>query len=1172
MGQESRLFGPALVSATRTWLTELGKSDRDRLDTLVKMAVTDRIRVSDCLAKLFPELNTQKSLAAFTSLRMRLNGVAKGDGVSQHDLGLRFEIDSQKQSPPSERTCWFTGPDPAEINAAEFSAQAASGVAPEEFVRPRGITTNLRDGKRLVRVFISYSHQNKLIAISLIEALKTHFKSSKSYIMEFWIDQDLMVGDDWDSTIQKAIANSDFGLFLVSSDLLASSYTINKELPRFVNQQDHRVIKAVIPIGLVPIDFSKQDLKGLQKRQFFFPPHRKNVNRFYSQLTANDKTAYALALFCAMEKRLDSWFEPPGDGSSADGGNRPPTAPTIPPTVPEPKGDIEVNFDECVPHPDHNPNHVRTFGRAVRLDELESLGGTPAAGAEQGRDALAELEAWAVDPKSPPFYAILGEYGIGKTTTLKQFTLHLLEKRKTDRSLPLPIYVDLRAYSLTDKNHVPTISQLLASVIERDWKVVNRAITPDEILRLVREDGALIIFDGLDEKIVHLTPDRAREFIRTLWAVIPEANAFMNARYSRSSAGNPTEQNMAEPAVSTRRLGKMLISCRSHYFPDVWSQNAMLVGQDRDGISRKEYPALCLLPFNEQQILSYLTMFLGNEAEGQKALDMIKSIHNLRDLAERPYLLSLISSRLGELDSLRAQGEVVNAAQLYDLVVRSWLSRDDGKHQINPTHKRTMMEDLAAALWRDEVKQWTAAQLEQWLDRYLSENMILRDAYANKDRDVLKEDLRTATFVLRPDSEKEHFRFAHTSLQEYFLAAYLVRALNEKRTGAWDIPMISIETLDFVGQILTLKSARPSLPVLNDILRGKDLRAVLLAFRYWLRAIEMGWPEPAPQHVNLQGANLDEWVIRGHSPDRLLNLRGANLNRAQMNRTRWENVDLAGADLRRVEARQSLLMEVYGPEINATEADFSGLQWRRGSLAGANVQSTRMACELDFVSLVGTRLTADTLGLLRYAPALSAPPTHPPVAPGDAFPEVFLGHRSSVNACAWSPNGQFLLSASSDNSLKIWDASSAQCLHTLQGHSRSVLACAWSLNGQFLLSASLDNSLKIWDASSAQCLHTLHGHSSSVLACAWSPDGKIVFSGSADGTIKKWNAATGECLWTGYELPEFQTAAISGDGKQILSASPEAWRWLGWRWTDPSDNQVRILPAEYFGPLPGKEG
>ena len=74
-------------------------------------------------------------------------------------------------------------------------------------------------------------------------------------------------------------------------------------------------------------------------------------------------------------------------------------------------------------------------------------------------------------------------------------------------------------------------------------------------------------------------------------------------------------------------------------------------------------PGIERILFTEEQIQSYLTDFLGSPARGVEAFEIIESIHNLRDLAERPYLLSLIISRLGELEALKARGERVNAAR-----------------------------------------------------------------------------------------------------------------------------------------------------------------------------------------------------------------------------------------------------------------------------------------------------------------------------------------------------------------------------------------------------------------------------------------------------------------------------------------------------------------------------
>jgi hypothetical protein len=103
----------------------------------------------------------------------------------------------------------------------------------------------------------------------------------------------------------------------------------------------------------------------------------------------------------------------------------------------------------------------------------------------------------------------------------------------------------------------------------------------------------------------------------------------------------------------------------------------------------------------------------------------------------------------------------------------------------------------------------------------------------------------------------------------------------------------------------------------------------------------------------------------------------------------------------------------------------------------------------------------------------------------------------------------------------------------------------------------------------APTLSVILGHSSGLQACVWSPDGQRLLSGSFDASLKIWDTASGLCSWSVQIFPERQFASIDVRSGRILHASAEAWRWLGWRWTDhPTTKRLRILPAEAMGPLP----
>ncbi|WP_437282533.1 TIR domain-containing protein [Sorangium sp. So ce375] len=148
------------------------------------------------------------------------------------------------------------------------------------------------------------------------------------------------------------------------------------------------------------------------------------------------------------------------------------------------------------------------------------------------------------------------------------------------------------------------------------------------------------------------------------------------------------------------------------------------------------------------------------------------------------------------------------------------------------------------------------------------------------------------------------------------------------------------------------------------------------------------------------------------------------------------------------------------------------------------------------------------------------------------------GHSNTVVACAISPDGQRIVSASDDETLKVWDLATGQLLSTLQGHSGRVRACALSPDGQRIVSASSDETLKVWDLATGQLLSTLQGHSNSVVACAISPDGQRIVSASNDETLKIWDLATGQLLSTLQGHSSWVSAcAISPDGQRIISAS-----------------------------------
>ncbi|MBE0685805.1 MAG: hypothetical protein IH585_07375, partial [Anaerolineaceae bacterium] len=107
------------------------------------------------------------------------------------------------------------------------------------------------------------------------------------------------------------------------------------------------------------------------------------------------------------------------------------------------------------------------------------------------------------------------------------------------------------------------------------------------------------------------------------------------------------------------------------------------------------------------------------------------------------------------------------------------------------------------------------------------------------------------------------------------------------------------------------------------------------------------------------------------------------------------------------------------------------------------------------------------------------------------------GHSAPVTACAIAPGGRWVVSASEDTTLKIWDTARGELFRTLEGHTEKITACACHPNGLFIASGSEDGTIRTWNIETGQLLRTIQDQTGTVTACAFSSDGRwFAYSGS----------------------------------------------------------------------------
>ncbi|MGB6168365.1 MAG: WD40 repeat domain-containing protein, partial [Geitlerinemataceae cyanobacterium] len=164
--------------------------------------------------------------------------------------------------------------------------------------------------------------------------------------------------------------------------------------------------------------------------------------------------------------------------------------------------------------------------------------------------------------------------------------------------------------------------------------------------------------------------------------------------------------------------------------------------------------------------------------------------------------------------------------------------------------------------------------------------------------------------------------------------------------------------------------------------------------------------------------------------------------------------------------------------------------------------------------------------------------------PDGSLVQELSENEGAATGVSFSPDNRFLATASEDSqsrgTVTLWqiDRSGTRTVRRWIAHPNTVTHLAFSPDGQQLVTASWDDTVKLWTTGGTE-LATLKGHRDGVLDVSFSPDGGTIATASLDKTVRLWDMQ-GKLLNVFSDHTDGVTGvAFSPDGRTIATSSAD---------------------------------
>ena len=159
---------------------------------------------------------------------------------------------------------------------------------------------------------------------------------------------------------------------------------------------------------------------------------------------------------------------------------------------------------------------------------------------------------------------------------------------------------------------------------------------------------------------------------------------------------------------------------------------------------------------------------------------------------------------------------------------------------------------------------------------------------------------------------------------------------------------------------------------------------------------------------------------------------------------------------------------------------------------------------------------------------------------------ILKGHEDGVYSARFSPDSKHVVTVSKDGNAMVWSVKKGRAVNVLTDERRYLQTASYHPQDPKIITALSDFNIAIWDARKGKIIDELKGHTDNINSACFSPDGRWIVSASDDHTVRLWGTKHEKELFTLYGHRKYvKHILFSPDGNRLASWSAD-WTTKIW--------------------------